>query len=251
MNRNMNVTMDPRYQEQMKILRSIAQSEGVVLLCPDYHATKGDCNTVLFYTAKDHAYNEVVIEQHFGNPPMDALKRPFFTFENTDVNGQFSYDFANRGKIDLRGLKTWWGERLRGHVKLSLLIEKQTDYIRSQGGIWNIREADQEYNDLNREIIDAANMAYGKIYLGNINYYGHQRERIVAGIEDVFKEYTGELVYNFGCCFCIPNMKDEKLRELIRQWNSAQDPAKGPVKMDPEPMHNRIHELGGFSFVWF
>lgn len=245
-NRNMvNGKLDSRYAEQMAILRDIAREEGLVIRFPDEHAVGSDANTVMFYTLKEHAYNEMVDQS--GSGDYIVRKTPFFVFENTDINGEFSYDYANQGRIDLRSLTTR-RDCLRGHVRLYRALRKQHQYIIDHGSIWKIPEADQGYNDLNREIIEAARKAYGKIYLGNINYYDRQRERIVADAEDVFKEYTGEVVYNFGYCFCVPK-KDMILRDLIRSWNGAEK--TNVVAKAPEQIIDRIDEIGGFSFIWF
>lgn len=87
-------------------------------------------------------------------------------------------------------------------TKLEKLIKEQQDYANRMGGLYELREADETYNDLNRKQIAAFYEQYGSAYLGSINYYDEQRERILAGTESIFKEYTtGQMVYNFGCAF--------------------------------------------------
>ena len=63
-------------------------------------------------------------------------------------------------------------------------------------------EADDIYNDFNRETIQAMVRRDGQAYLGGINYYGEDRERILAKERSVYEKYTGGKIYNFSCAFC-------------------------------------------------
>ena len=90
----------PSYERQQQYLDDIARELGVVAYRPDYHAAKNDKNTVLFYTRVDHEYNKSLPE----GSRHEGYRDYFWWFENTDVKGAGTYDFANRGKIDLRGL---------------------------------------------------------------------------------------------------------------------------------------------------
>ena len=107
-----------RYIEQQKIIDNYAISLGSVAFRPDYHRAKGDKNTVLVYTKDDEAHNRevdllsknyVVYTRAEANDrpyPIDdkfVYRDPYWTFENTDVNGFLDYGFANFGKLDLRG----------------------------------------------------------------------------------------------------------------------------------------------------
>lgn len=95
----------PTYISQQKMLNEIAQELGVVVFRPNYHGRDRDCNTVLFYTQEDNEYNCALDaqgrEQGF-DVSHEQYKRPFWWFENTDVNGHLTYEFANRGRINMR-----------------------------------------------------------------------------------------------------------------------------------------------------
>ena len=252
------VSIDPRYTEQQEFLDEVAKELGVVAYRPDYHADKRDCNTVLFYTKPDAEWNQMVDLKetrytmaeaedlnHRWNGveiPADCVYRNYFwSFENTDVNGYEDYQFANRGRIDLRGRD--WKERLEGHIWLALARKNIREHVRSAGGWFGIREADDELNDMNRDIICALRDAYGQAYMGNINYYDEQRKRIVEGKESVFEEYTGQTVYTATVDFVVP-VADEKLEELIREWNRKY----GPGLVDK--IVSRVERIGGELLIW-
>lgn len=252
------VCVDPRYTEQQGFLNQVAQKLGVVCYRPDYHADKRDCNTVLFYTKEDEAWNRKVDKQptRYSRSEAADLKKEykgieispeyiykdyFWSFENTDVNGYEDYQFANRGRIDLRGRD--WKERLEGHIRLALARKKRREYVSLTGGWLELREADDTLNDSNRDIIQALRDAYGRAFLGNINFYDEQRQRIVEGKESVFEEYTGQIVYTATADFVVP-AADEKLEELIREWNEK----SGPGLVDK--ITSRIDQLGGEHLIW-
>lgn len=93
--------LKPEYERQQRYLNEIAQKLGVVCYRPNYHAKSGDKNTVLLYTKENHEYNSKLPDW-----ASNEEYRPYFwSFENTDANGIESYQFANHGRIDLRGLK--------------------------------------------------------------------------------------------------------------------------------------------------
>ena len=54
---------DIRYTEQTEALNEIAAKLGVVAYRPDYHGSRGDKNTVMFYTPEDEEHNRVVDRQ--------------------------------------------------------------------------------------------------------------------------------------------------------------------------------------------
>lgn len=121
-------------------------------------------------------------------------------------------------------------------------------YIRMTGGWWELREADEPYNDFNRSIIAYMKKACGSLYLGNINFNDDdQRKRICAGEESVYEEYTGQQIYNFHCTFAVP-VKDEALEELIRRWNRGAEPHNSGVV---DQIMARVDELGGEHFLWY
>lgn len=246
---------DPKYLEQQKTLDEIAEKLGVVCLRPSCHANKRDLNTVLFYTKEDDAYNRAAAEQDaqgFGHEVAtrqipDAnhtYRRPFWSFENTDQDGRGSLDFANRGTVDLR--TTRWKEALEGHVRLALIRKRQALYVASVGGYLELQEADNTYNDMNREMIEAYKMAHGVEFFGSINFYDEERQKIIAGEKSIYEEYTGQEVFNFHCGFAVP-CKDEELERMIREWNKGMPNTR--VKI--EKITSRIDKLGGIHFVWF
>ena len=106
-------TSDYHYQMQMNLFLRLAAELGFVVYKPDYHGKAGDKGTVLFYTKDDHRHNCEVDKQLFHYSSADDARlhhctderyyyRPFFySFENTDRNGLFSYSYANFGKVDL------------------------------------------------------------------------------------------------------------------------------------------------------
>lgn len=128
--------------------------------------------------------------------------------------------------------------------KLNAVKHEQLSYIAASGGVLEIRESDDKYNDYNREIIKKFQDAHGSAFLGNINFYGEQRERVAEGKESVYEEYTGQPIYNASFSFVVPE-KDEKLETAIRAWNG------GAGKADVNKIFARIEELKGISFIWY
>lgn len=133
-------------------------------------------------------------------------------------------------------------------MSLKDVQEKQNVYIAASGGVLAIRESDDTYNDSNRELIAAYKETYGTAFLGNINFYGDQRTNVASGKKSIYFEYTGQLVYNFGCDFVIP-VKDEMLESLIRDWNAGKTRENGISVLDS--IMNRIQELEGINLIWY
>lgn len=121
---------------------------------------------------------------------------------------------------------------------------KRYQYLASIGGIGWLREADDVYNDINREQIAAFKDTFGSAFLGRINFQGEQHKEVVAGKRSVFEEYVGQKIYNFGCDFVVP-AKDDVLEKLIRDWNAGIY-TKGAI----DKIFERIEELGGFNLLW-
>ena len=137
----------------------------------------------------------------------------------------------------------------RGDDMLSRLRKKATEYVLTQGGYGNIREADETYNDINREQLAALVKLHGKIYLGKRNIWDRtERQEIMNGTRSVYTEYTGGLIRNFACDFAVP-VKDELLEEMIREWNSDETLPK--KWSDASKATDRVEEIGGINFVWF
>lgn len=214
---------------------------------PSYHAQTGDCNTVLFYFKEDDDYNNSVDRD---NPGLSLetknlmYRRYFFSFDNTDCNGRFTHDFANHGKVDLRPLA--WEPILRGAFELAYYNAVQNRYLASSGGVLELREGDDTYNNLNRIIIQAFWKMNGKAFIGNINYYDEDREKVVAYEKSVFTAYNGEKVLNFGAAFIIPEA-DDTLDEMIRRWNTSGEQTVANI----EAIVKRIEWLGGKNLIWY
>lgn len=255
-------TMHCFVRNQQIFIDALAMKYGFVAYRPDYHAKKGDANTVMFYTKEDEAHNRKVDRKRTrysrseASDLMKALKHEipaeyiyrdsFFDFANTDINGCYDPNFGNFGRVDLR--HSDWMKRLEGAIVYAYIRRKQLEYIRSCGGYGGIYEADQTYNDFNRALIQAYWMKHGKAYLGNINFHGKQREAVLAGAPIILTEYkSGVTVCNFEFSFCIP-CRDEKLETLIRAWNGAKLPLPASTLDD---IMTRIEQLGGFNLVWY
>lgn len=248
---------DIRYKEQQAELNRIASELGVVAYRPDYHGKTLDKNTVLFYTKEDDAHNRKVDLEptHYTRseahdrmkyqkckiPEQCIWRDPFWCFENTDVNGGLSYGFANFGRLDLRSSR--WKEVLKGDIQLALATRKRICYLQAIGGAGMLKEADETYNEFNREAIRAMALRDGQAYLGSVNYYGEVRERILAKEQSIYEKYTGGEIYNFSCAFCAP-VADEQLEELIRTWNES-----APAYLVDKIMH-RVEAIGGVNFLW-
>lgn len=249
------------YTEQQEALNSIAAALGVVAYRPNYHAKANDKNTVLLYTKEDAAHNKEVDAELISYTRSQAAdlskawkqdiqdkfvyRDCFWCFENSDINGGFSLQSANHGKLNL-GLSTW-RQVLEGDIRIALARKMQHLHIAKTGGLLALREADEVYNNLNREIIKAMKLRDGHTYMGSINIY-QDRERVISGEEDVYKEYLSGPIYNFACDFCVP-VKDEELRQRIIRWNREETLPKSGREVDE--MTKRIEKLGGINFIWF
>ena len=219
---------DVWYTQQQKTLDEIAEKLGVVAYRPSYHGAERDKNTVLFYLKEDEEHNREVDRQPVRYSRSEAKDRGvnvnsecvyrdhFWSFENSDANGQIDMGWANNGKLNLRSLD--WKTKLEGSITFAFARKMQFNYVRSTGGYLELREADKTYNDWNREQLRALKMMHGRLFLGSINFHGDQRKKVIAGKEGVYEELLDQMVYNFGCDFAVPT-PDKKLEELIRAWN--------------------------------
>lgn len=169
-------------------------------------------------------------------------RKPFFFFENTDINGHYSQDFANYGTISLNVSE--WKNQLEGAFELAYYKVLQNKYVASVGGVDCLCEADDKYNDFNRDIIKAFHKQHPKACIGSVNYYNQQRKDLINGTFKAVYQYNGEKVCNFGCYFIIPQYSEE-LNELIRLWN---DNPKDTKQVDE--IFEKVISLDGKFFLW-
>lgn len=160
--------------------------------------------------------------------------------------GQLDMGWANNGKLNLRSLD--WKTKLEGSITFAFARKMQFNYVRSTGGYLELREADNTYNDWNREQLRALKMMHGRLFLGSINFHGDQRKKVVAGKEGIYEELLDQMVYNFGCDFAVP-APDKELEKLIRAWNEDERLPKKLV--DVEAMTGRVEQLGGINLIWY
>ena len=104
---------DVWYTQQQKTLDEIAEKLGVVAYRPSYHGAERDKNTVLFYLKEDEEHNREVDRQPVRYSRSEAKDRGvnvnsecvyrdhFWSFENSDANGQLDMGWANNGKLNL------------------------------------------------------------------------------------------------------------------------------------------------------
>ena len=89
----------PRYKQQQDKLDMIARHLKFEVYRPFNNLNPHDANTVYFYKRCDGQVD---------------YKHPDFIFDNTDMNGNFSYDYACHGQFDLRYEQ--WGYDLSEHL---------------------------------------------------------------------------------------------------------------------------------------
>jgi len=100
MNKNYQSTLHPNYKRQQEAIKEICQELNLIVYYPNYHADTQDKNTVLVYTPEAHEYNKQLPEWASN----DQYKPYICSFENSDINGNFSLDWLNFGAIDCRGI---------------------------------------------------------------------------------------------------------------------------------------------------
>ena len=129
------------------------------------------------------------------------------------------------------------------------LKQEQYEYVTNRGGWLELGEADTSLNDGNRKQIAAYKREKGEAWLGSINFYGEQREQVINRLASIYEEYTGQMVYNFSCSFCVP-FPDETLSDMIREWNTGKTPPGRNAMETLEYIMLRIDEIGGINFIW-
>jgi len=249
----------PALEQQRTALAEIAAKLNVAVTQMEHQEKLDARNTALFYLKEDYEYNQKADQR---SSPQSipvlmeggALKTvrgyvrcvPFWTFENSDANGHVSCDFANHSQIDLRDSR--WKEVLEGHIRFALAKQQQLRHIGQSGGWGALREPDDVYNDLNRQLIEAMKLMHGTAFLGNVNFYGENHKLVALGEKSVYEEYTGQPLYSFCCSFCVP-AADKKLEELIRGWNADDTLPKNRVEVDA--IMDRIEAIGGINLIWY
>ena len=123
------------------------------------------------------------------------------------------------------------------------LTMKQYAHIIDCGGWLGLREADDENNNLSRDIIKAFKEENGHCYMGKITLDGQKRRDIIDGKIPCYEEYTVQRIYNFGCDFIISEA-DNKLAQMIKEWNTNWKANQ------LEEIQKRIDELKGIYIIW-
>ena len=114
----------------------------------------------------------------------------------------------------------------------------ENDYIRQCGGVWNITEGYWKQNTISRNKVRALKSQYGTCFIGDIN----KRDNV-----PVLREYKRGMIYNFGCCFAIPEYNQE-LVDMIEQYNNK--PYSSELMKDIENITDKVNELGGVLLNW-
>ena len=122
-------------------------------------------------------------------------------------------------------------------------VTRQNRYMDACGGAYGIKEADETFNDSNRDIIKAFIEKYGTVFMGKYNFTGDECTAVINGSKCPLWEYTGEKLYNFCADFVLP-CKGETLIELLRRWNRD-----GNSRIVPH-ITNRVEKLGGILLLW-
>ena len=110
--------LEPRYKQQQDELDRIARHLNIEVYRPENHLNPYDANTVYLHKRCDGQVD---------------YKHPDFIFDNTDVNGNFSYDYACHGQFDLRS--DCWSANLIEHLKQLFNPVARIDYLYGSGKI--------------------------------------------------------------------------------------------------------------------
>jgi len=133
------------------------------------------------------------------------------------------------------------GERMS---RLENTIHEQNAYISASGGILNIKESDDTFNDLNREQITDMLEEHGKVFLGKINVSDENARKQILDGGSPYTKYTGGFVKNFSCDFAVPKA-DKELASLLRCWVDG-DTAVSVL----DEITEKVSSLGGVMFIW-
>lgn len=122
-------------------------------------------------------------------------------------------------------------------------VTRQNRYMAACGGAFGVQEADETFNDTNRDIIRAFIEKHGTAVLGKYNFSGDERAAVIDGSKCPLWEYAGEKLYT-GCADFILPCKDEHLIEMLRRWNRD-----GDSRVVPH-ITNLVETLGGILLLW-
>lgn len=136
-------------------------------------------------------------------------------------------------------------KRREAKKRVEDIKRKQNEYVTRCGGMDGLFEADDTYNDFNRELIAAFAEVGFESFIGKINHY-EDRADIYNGVKSVYEPYKGQHIYNSGCDFIIP-FDDMQLAAMIREWNT---PGKMPNLSIAEQIYTRVERLGGINLLW-
>jgi len=161
-------------------------------------------------------------------------------------------------------------DELHGLVQLAFARHIQNSIIWASGGILELKEADNEFNDTNRMIITGMQLIYGKPLLGYVNIY-ECKSVVVAGEESPFFDVPAGRIYNDCADFILPPITAEtkpaydELAGLIRLWNASAEvkelllatELKWYANQVPnsrfglvKDINSRIEALGGIHLIW-
>lgn len=120
------------------------------------------------------------------------------------------------------------------------------EFVRSmrEGDGWPT-EADDTLNDSCRNLIAAMAEEHGGCWLGKINLYDDERH----GGAPVLWKWDGEMVYNFGCAFVVPQ-HDAELERLICERDNAEYTTATADVARIDAIFKRLAVLGGQHLFW-
>ncbi len=116
---------------------------------------------------------------------------------------------------------------------LSDLLIMQAERINFAGGIYGIKEADREFNKINRAIIRAMRRERGRCFL------------IDPMADNPIKEYHGGMVKNFQCKYITPKIT-KNIYIGIKQIKGTHTTGF----FQHEHLGTAIYDAGGLVLVW-
>jgi len=106
-----------------------------------------------------------------------------------------------------------------------------------------VGEANDYWNDDQRQIIRDMYEQNGGCWLGNINMYDSNRDK------PVMWQWNEDFVYNFGCSFVIPKY-DEELERLILERDKTPYTGTSDDYKLVTAITDRIAKIGGRCLMW-